>query len=260
MKRFLKVLMIAFVLVPCMAILTACGGNAFTEPTVDTKGTYSNSTAEAYNTFVADEDAKATFDESTGYKMSIDIETEAMEVAGQTIPGQKQNIVAIVTLTEEHEIAAMAFKMNMDMGTVKSTIEAYVPNDGYMYVNGSGEVEGQHETVKGKTPMSFEDAMNGYDINFDMNIVNALLEAEGVVVKVAESGATTKYEISLEGAVEQFEDVKINLVFENKVLTGMVFAGTMDMYGMEASYKVVMTSFDGEIKMPNFDSYEEIDF
>ena len=244
MKR-IKNLILAFVLLPCVLLLGACGGDTLkTEAQLNTKGTYSDATVADYQNIVGTDDSAVN--EKTnikGYRLTI--KTESAD-------GSSSAIVNGIVDLENNELAIRSVMKGEELG-VKVDVESelyYTNGYAYVYANGMGT------TAKYKMQLDVKDNLDGNNdliasysemLNTLFTEIHSKIDDEEVVVKSYTKGSTNKFEITA-------DDYVYYVVFEDNQLVGVTSS-----YSTEyATINYVLVAYDKAIDFPSFKDYQEI--
>lgn len=245
MKR-LRNLMLALIMVPCVLLLTACGGSdPFAETaSVNTEGNYTTTTKAELNEYLGTtagyvENEKTVMD---GYRITITGEEEgvSLEANGVFLFGETfadtQIALKSVSTYEGQEGGAYIYivdgVMYMSMEAPGTSVKYKMPLEG-------DDFENVNETFMGDTPNVAQ-------------LIEGIVENDDITVRVAVEGSTKKYEIT---ALNEFEEEVITyLVFENDVLQGV--SVEMEIEGINAL--VAIQPYSGSIDFPSFSDYAEM--
>lgn len=269
MKKFLKSLLIAIMLVPLSLSLVACGGDQLdAKADVDTKGKYSEVTmadVKAYTSEVKESDAF-----NKGVKVTMSLSSASGGDAESAGTGEIFNmeVNSVLRWTKkttddgdiEFTINDFAYRANANIKNEKQVVELYY-KDGVQYTNiAYGENKVQHqkeaeiETVKSSAEyLSYiESIVDKVDFaEFIEDIEGDLKNGSKVKVEKATSGKYTKWHINVtapESLTSAMFDgsVDVYYVFKSNKLVGMTLEMDMGILKISAT----MEAFDDEIKLP----------
>lgn len=250
MKK-LRNAMVAICLMICALALTACGGGQLsTEASVSKKG-YVATTKEEYTAFseqIAGEDST----DMNAYKMTMKMKGST-EVAGLKTEVDML-INTIVTVNAEGAVNGMATKVSSG----KLKMELYLV-DGYQYLYYKNDKEEYKykvaipaeelaETMTGASTIGDEIlSMIGECMS---NItVNEVL-TDKVSYKKAVKGDVTRFNVNL-------ADEKATLDFYVENTNAKTTGAELDITTKEATMKLALTKFTGNIKYPSFKKYQD---
>lgn len=272
MKKSLKIALSALALVPCAALFVGCGQDQLsTKAKINTEGTYTTSTKEAFTTYTGESGAASTA--LSGYRFTMDA-----KVSG-SLAGQSYNSSVLlngIIKTSDTSVEA-AFKMTMEGQDI---MKAYI-KDGYVYANVSASLMGQSLKIKYEAdvndilggfdeigaagPTSISDVQEILDFINENNDLNIEASVEGEINKFHFSADSTDISAMLDSASEILgSDFDCYFVFDSDILTGaqVSFKYSMsseDLGNANIDAKITMEKFDGEINFPSFDGYTEMD-
>ncbi len=207
MKKFFKTLMMCLVIIPCVFVLAACGGDP-NQVKVNTSGNYKESSMQAFNeTIVAAEEAEQL--EFNAYRLSMKTTTKQ---GGKQVEGVMH---ATVMFGEDGELLMYA-----SISGNGEKLEYYVGEE-YVYMN--MDTEGTKMNYKMPKGDNFESSLGEAGVVLQMGSVQELLDeiagvSSEINVKAATKDATTKYQLSFEA---EGTEVTVWFVFENGALTGI---------------------------------------
>ena len=236
MKKFFKTLMMCLVIIPCVFVLAACGGDP-NQVKVNTSGNYKESSMQAFNeTIVAAEDAEQL--EFNAYRMSYKM---SMKQGGETVD---MVMHATIMLGEGGDVLMYA-----SISGNGEKLEYYVGEE-YVYMN--MDTEGTKMNYKMPKTGDFEESLGAAQMALEMGSVQSLLDeiagvSGEVTVKSAVKGTTTKYQVSFEA---EGAEATVWFVFENGTLTGIK---SVQDAGDQGEAEMQMERFTGtSIAMPKW--------
>lgn len=260
MKKSTKVLGLALALAP-LSMLTACGGQLDSKPNVNVNsaGSYSATTSEDFNQAVYDETTHDVKSDFVAYKIGMTME-------GKDNDGSKgeMRFVGIFKATEEKQEFAYSSYISAD--GVNATVKFYVPGDGYYYTDANikGNTEGFNTAANGKFKMTEKVASATFDkfstaeIAETYTYTNLLsmvgdLKSDNVTVEKAEKGTKANYKVTV-AAGEYLGEQTIYFLYENGKIVACQYETKME----NASLKITIEAFDGNIEYPNFSDFKDI--
>ena len=275
-KQFKKALL-SFVLIVCAVFLCACGSTPppvaqiDTLASVNTSGTYTESSISELNPYLTDGDPAYIGNTSTGYHMSQKYTTN-----GQTI--MSANFLFKVT---DGTVTEMARKMSMDIvyGPMTMTVKTleYLKND--TYYNQEGDVkyfidnqnDDWDEIIGSELAFDFtetllEDPDSGIStllLNPNLTVTKAV---EGTTIKFKATTTTTILdEGDLDGDGDTTEEISsetetVVLVVKNGKFDGIKYVYEYTEEGISEKIEINMVSFTGNIEFPSsFSGYVAYD-
>ena len=252
-------------LVPIAFVFAACGGQLDTKASVDTKGNYTASSMDEFNTALDDQTELAS---QTGYRFTTDMNLSVKINSSTT----NMKMLCNGILTQEE----MAMKVSVDaMGeSIKS--EMYV-KDSTLYTHSDAiwqnGIEVQKEIKSKQTITSINSAFdNEYaSLAGEMKDVQSFLD----LIKNDENAEVTKsgtnYCVKVQdmeaGGVFELSNVKIYFNFDaenNLVAVGLVADASMSMtsdaqdMAFNGTAVFAISAFEGQIQFPDFSGYAEM--
>ncbi len=236
MKKFLKTLMICLVILPCVLVLAACGGNP-DQVKVNTKGSYKASDMATLNATVAaaTEAQTAAF---KSFRMSMHME---YEYEGQKVKQEVHGSFAYDASTGKYS----AMYIKMDMAGTK--MELYADAE-YFYTK-MGDIAAKQPLADAEFDgMDFDTyvatlAASG-DITTYLDELTILGE-DAFTIEKATKGTTEKYKLSYSDAMDGSENA-CYIVFENNALVGIKATSTAPGFSQEAQVE----GFTGTLTAP----------
>lgn len=238
MKKFLKSLVVALVMIPCALMFTACG--QLSDVKVNTKGNYKEADVKTLTTFA--EENKDVKSMEGGYKYTVSVSY-----------GDKASIES-TAIAQLKDGKLVGFAMNYEAkGTVDdkdltATMEGYA-HDGkayYHYKDSKNEYKYQQEVADLEIDSSvITDLIDPADIANLQTVLGQVSSA--AKVSVAKSGKTTKFHIEMEGN-------ELYYVFKEGKLVGAQCTMTIDLSklgGSVVTVKMNLVEFNGNIKYPS---------
>lgn len=279
MKKFKKVF-VSFVLIICAVFLCACTGGdnppvaqIDTHASVNTSGTYTESSITELNPYLTSGDPAYVGNTSTGYHMSQTYSTN-----GQT--WMSANFLFKVV---DGNVTQMARKMKMDMVYGPMTITVNTLE--YLKDNTYYNQEGDTKYFIDSSNADWDDVI-GSELAFDFTEtlledpesgISTLLENSEITVTKAVEGTTTKFKVSVTTTTldeldsDEDGDTTDVLLTETETLVLVVKNGKFDglkyVYdyaeantGVTENIEINMVSFDGNIEFPSsFSGYVAYD-
>ena len=264
MKKSFKFIMMALFISFAFA-LSACGGGQLSvsaKADIGKAKDYTIATTDDTNALQTYVDQDTAETDVNAYRLTLKM---AMKEENKTVMSINYNgIIAAV----ENDLQ-MAVKMGINMQGIKGGAYMYYQN-GVIAMQATGVMK--YEMPEGKTKVKAtlpvgEDVADidqfAELLEFDLEDVLADVEgmdftSENIVVKVNTQNELIRYEITTldtTGAVP-VETAKLYLIFKNNKLVQT--QAQMEMDGMEIV--ATIEAFEGEIEMPNFDDFSEIEF
>lgn len=263
MKKFLKSLLIAIMLVPLSLSLVACGGDQLsTSADVDTKGTYTEAKLEDIKNFEVKE-SKA-FDKGVKTTMTISVDGESSLIGaltgGESVSTEVNSIVRWTKSTTEDnktefKINEFAYRTKANLNNSTQQVDLYY-KDGVKYVNVEyGENTVQYQKEVGLKSLiaddeyleQIESVIQSVDFaSFVTDLQAKTEDGDTVKIEKATSGKYTKWHISVTSTSELSGSVDAYYVFKSNKLVGIKVE--LDVLGVKIS--ATMEAFDDEVKLP----------
>lgn len=254
-KRIMRIF--CFALLTLAFIMSGCGPAGEQKISVNVEGNYTASSQEAMTTYVnqVNENDKM---ENSGYRFSMEFNTveQTTGLSLKTISNGRY------TIDSENNMKAILDTkvISTDVSNRKTEIHSvsYV-NDGYYYFELEGEkVKVDMTKYSGGTELS---ALTQYtpNVEFIDKMIKDMSSVAEIEYSVATEGNIIKYCFKTENATanEMTSSVTIYLVFENDVFTSMKMIQSTTMTVGTIDMTIDFESYNGNIKMPNFDDYVE---
>lgn len=263
MKKFLKSLLIAIMLVPLSLSLVACGGDQLdTKADVDTKGTYTEVKVEDLKNFEVKE-SKA-FDKGVKTTMTISTDGESSFVGalagGESINCELNSVIRWTKSTTEdnkteYKINEFAYRTKANVNKSTQVSDLYY-KDGVTYINveyGENKVQYQKEVdlqsliTDDEYLEQLENVAQSVDFaGFVAELQTKIEDDNTIKIEKATSGKYTKWHISITSKSELNGSVDVYYVFKSNKLVGV--KSDVDILGVKIS--ATMEAFDDEIKLP----------
>lgn len=259
MKKSIKVLGLSLALAP-LVMLTACGGEQLgSKPNLDVNnaGSYSTATAEDFNQVAYDETTHDVKSDFAAYKIGLTMKGQDSKSGNGEV-----SFVGIFKVTEEKTEYAYSSYVNAE--GVNAKIKYYVPGDGYCYADANikGSIEGFDTSMDGKYKIDAKDVYgmfdevsaaelaNGYSYANILSMVEGF-KGEGITIEKAERESKVNYKFTV-AATEYSPELAIYFFYED----GKIVACQYEASAADASLKITIEAFDGEIEYPDFSSYK----
>ncbi len=251
MKKFLKALLMAFVLIPCALAFAGCGSGLDAKASIDTKGKYATATSDDAKNFITEEVKAEDF--KKGYKTTAVINYGNLDAT----------ITTIITLNEDGTISGMASKMEMKSKLQDRSAEAYL-KDGVMYIDAKvGDKDYQYKVT------ADDDIIDDFDFA-EVDVTEALAQFllmtadldDDTTLEKATSGKYTKWKLT-ETESDDEDDLEklvstVYFVFENNAMVGLRTEISYITYAIEMSMASTVVPFAGTIDYPkNFDKFTD---
>ena len=271
MKQFKKALL-SFVLIVCAVFLCACGSTPppvaqiDTLASVNTSGTYTESSISELNPYLTDGDPAYVGNTSTGYHMSQKYTTN-----GQTF--MSANFLFKVT---DGTVTEMARKMSMNISggiTITMNTMEYLKNNTYYSQQGDQKFFLNNENLNWDDVIGSELEFN-FEAVVEENVGGMLLLPDLTVTKAVE-GTTIKFkatatttvldESDIDGDGDTTEEISsetetVVLVVKNGKFDGIKYVYEYTEEGISEKIEINMVSFTGNIEFPSsFSGYVPYD-
>lgn len=263
MKKFLKSLLIAIMLVPLSLSLVACGGDQLdAKADVDTNGTYAEVKIEDLKNFEVKE--SRAFDKGVKTTMTISADSESSFIGAlagsEAINCELNSVIRWTKSTTEdnkteYKINGFAYRTKTNLNKSTQVSDLYY-KDGVTYINVEyGENKVQYQKEVDLQSLITDDEYLGQlesiaqSVDFASFVAELQTELEGsdtIKIEKATSGKYTKWHISIDYATESNGSVDVYYVFKSNKLVGV--KSDMEFLGMKIS--ATMEAFDDEIKLP----------
>lgn len=238
MKKFLKSILVAMLIVPIAFTLVACGDKGLdTKADVDIDGNYKTATIEDVNTY-ATSTAKDSESFNSGFRMTMKMTMPSVSEGSTTTV--ELNAIAVL---ENNVIKGAAYKMSTVNGSDEVITEAYLKDSvAYMKASHGSDVVTYQEKVDINEEFGFvEEAMQSIDFKEELANISASAK---VKVEKATSGKYTKWHVVVEETLTTYDTY---YVFKSNSLVGIVVKQTFGTMTMEMNIE----AYSGSIKYPS---------
>ena len=238
MKKFLKSMLVAMLIIPIAFTLVACGDKGLdTKADVDIDGNYKTATIEDVNTY-ATSTAKDSESFNSGFRMTMKM---TMPTATEGVTATTEiNALAVL---ENKTIKGSAYKMSVVKGEDKIITEAYLKDSvTYMKASHGSDVVTYQEKIDTSGDFGYiEAAMESIDFKTGLEEISASAK---VSVEKATSGKYTKWHVVVEETLTTYDTY---YVFKSDSLVGIVVKQTFGTMTMEMNIE----AYSGSIKYPS---------
>ncbi len=238
-KRFLITSLFCTLILLVTFLLAGCGGDEETIRIDTSSSKYTNADFNTITKTLDEYDESGCFQLSK-YEFSMEIST--------LVDGQKNEGTIYGQIDLENKTIKMTIKSQKDKAY-------YYIIDQVMYLNMNGQklkYNLQTSSIQIPAEVSYDDFENLIETMIDVQVNNNSLS---VVSEVADEGNTVKYHLLVSGLINE-ENIKYEMfiILEN----GNLFAVQGESVSDQGSILMKMAAYNGEISLPSFNDYIEV--